>query len=91
MENGRMMFLHSIIIGLVLYFIMTLVLRQTPVVAEKPQHIACCVCIDLHDFIWSRFTNGYKQESILIIIYNKYFYKSTYSIFFNTFYKSILS
>ena len=35
MENGRMMFLHSIIIGLVLYFIMTLVLRQTPVVAEN--------------------------------------------------------
>jgi hypothetical protein len=35
MENGRMMFLHSIVIGLFLYFFMIYILRQTPVVAEN--------------------------------------------------------
>ena len=35
MENGRMMFLHSVIIGLILYFFMIFVLGQKPVVAEN--------------------------------------------------------
>ena len=35
MEAGRMMVLHSVIIGIVLYFIMTFVLGQKQVVAEN--------------------------------------------------------
>ena len=34
-ESGRMMILHSVIIGLVLYFVMTLVLGQNQSVAEN--------------------------------------------------------
>jgi hypothetical protein len=35
MESGLMMLLHSVIIGIVLYFVMTLVLKQSQVVAEN--------------------------------------------------------
>ena len=35
METGRMMFLHALIIGIVLYLIMTYVLGQKPIVAEN--------------------------------------------------------
>jgi hypothetical protein len=35
MENGRMMFLHSIIIGILLYFFMIFILGQKQVVAEN--------------------------------------------------------
>ena len=35
MENGIMMLLHSIIIGILLYFFMTFMLKQTAVVAEN--------------------------------------------------------
>ena len=35
MEAGRMMVLHSVIIGIVLYFVMTFVLGQKQVVAEN--------------------------------------------------------
>ena len=35
MENGRMMLLHSIIIGILLYLFMTFLLGQKPVVAEN--------------------------------------------------------
>jgi len=35
MENGRMMLLHSIIIGIFLYIFMFFVLKQTQVVAEN--------------------------------------------------------
>jgi hypothetical protein len=35
MENGIMMLLHSIIIGILLYFFMTFILKQNPVVAEN--------------------------------------------------------
>lgn len=35
MESGRMMLLHSIIIGIVLYVIMIYGLKQRPVVAEN--------------------------------------------------------
>jgi len=34
-ESGRMMILHSVIIGLVLYFVMTLILGQNQSVAEN--------------------------------------------------------
>ncbi len=34
MESGKMMFLHSLIIGLVLYVIMLFGLKQRPIVAE---------------------------------------------------------
>lgn len=34
MDNGRLMLLHSIIIGIVLYVIMLYGLKQRPVVAE---------------------------------------------------------
>lgn len=35
MESGRMMFLHAVVIGVVLYVLMTVVLGQTPIVAEN--------------------------------------------------------
>jgi len=35
MENGRMMVLHSILIGVALYFGMIFGLKQNPVVAEN--------------------------------------------------------
>jgi len=35
MESGKMMFLHSLIIGLVLYIIMVFGLKQRPIVAEN--------------------------------------------------------
>jgi hypothetical protein len=35
MEDGRMMLMHSVIIGIVLYLIMFFVLGQKPVVAEN--------------------------------------------------------
>jgi hypothetical protein len=35
MESGRMMLLHSIIIGILLYFFMTFIFKQNPVVAEN--------------------------------------------------------
>jgi hypothetical protein len=35
MENGRMMLLHSVIIGILLYIFMLYVLGQKPVVAEN--------------------------------------------------------
>lgn len=35
MENGRMMVLHSAIIGIVLYFFMVFILGQRPVIAEN--------------------------------------------------------
>jgi hypothetical protein len=35
MEDGRMMFLHSAVIGVVLYLFMVFVLGQRPVVAEN--------------------------------------------------------
>jgi hypothetical protein len=35
MENGRMMLLHSIIIGIFLYIFMFFILKQTQVVAEN--------------------------------------------------------
>ena len=35
METGKTMLLHSIVIAIVLYFIMTLVLGQKPIVAEN--------------------------------------------------------
>jgi hypothetical protein len=35
MENGRMMLLHSVIIGVLLYIFMVFILGQKPVVAEN--------------------------------------------------------
>lgn len=35
MENGRMMFLHSLLIGILLYVIMTFILGQKPIIAEN--------------------------------------------------------
>ena len=35
MENGRIMLLHSTIIGILLYFFMTFIFRQNSVVAEN--------------------------------------------------------
>lgn len=35
MEDGRMMLLHSVVIGVVLYLVMVFVLGQRPVVAEN--------------------------------------------------------
>jgi len=35
MENGRMMILHSVIIGILLYLFMIYILGQTQVVAEN--------------------------------------------------------
>ena len=35
MENGRMMLLHSVIIGILLYLFMTFILGQRQIVAEN--------------------------------------------------------
>jgi hypothetical protein len=35
MESGRMMLVHSLIIGIVLYLFMIYVLKQRPIVAEN--------------------------------------------------------
>jgi ACR3 family arsenite efflux pump ArsB len=35
MESGKMMFFHSLIIGLILYVIMLFGLKQRPIVAEN--------------------------------------------------------
>lgn len=35
LENGRMMIVHSAIIGVILYFFMIYVLKQTQIVAEN--------------------------------------------------------
>ena len=35
MESGKMMFLHSLIIGVILYVIMLFGLKQRPIVAEN--------------------------------------------------------
>jgi len=35
MENGRMMVLHAVVIGVLLYLVMTFVLGQKPSVAEN--------------------------------------------------------
>ena len=35
MENGRMMLLHSVIIGILLYLFMIFILGQTQIVAEN--------------------------------------------------------
>jgi len=35
MENGRMMVLHSVIIGIILYFFMVFIIGQKPVMAEN--------------------------------------------------------
>lgn len=35
MENGRMMLMHSIIIGILLYLFMLFILGQRPIVAEN--------------------------------------------------------
>jgi len=46
MERGLTMVLHSLIIGIVLYFIMTLGLQQEAIVAENRSIlIAACVLI----------------------------------------------
>jgi len=35
MESGRMMFLHALIIGVILYLLMVYILKQKPIVAEN--------------------------------------------------------
>jgi hypothetical protein len=35
MENGRMMVVHSLLIGVLLYFFMVVVLGQKPMIAEN--------------------------------------------------------
>lgn len=35
MENGRMMLMHSVIIGILLYLFMLFILGQRPIVAEN--------------------------------------------------------
>jgi hypothetical protein len=35
MENGRMMLMHSVIIGILLYLFMIFILGQKPIVAEN--------------------------------------------------------
>ena len=35
MENGRMMFLHALIIGILLYIFMTFILGQKQIIAEN--------------------------------------------------------
>jgi len=45
MENGRMMFLHSIIIGVLLYLFMIFVLGQKQVVAENRSFVLAALIL----------------------------------------------
>ena len=45
MEHGRMMVLHSVIIGVLLYFFMTFILKQTQVVAENRSILAAALVL----------------------------------------------
>jgi hypothetical protein len=52
-ERGLTMVLHSVVIGVALYALMLLVLKQSQAVAE-PQHLHCGRGADLHDCVWAR-------------------------------------
>lgn len=45
MEDGRMMLLHSVIIGILLYVLMVFVLGQSPVVAENRSILIAAVVL----------------------------------------------
>ena len=45
MESGRMMFLHAVLIGVVLYVVMTVVLGQKPIVAENRSFLLAAVVL----------------------------------------------
>ena len=45
MENGRTMLLHSIIIGIILYFFMIFVLKQNQVIAENRSVLLAAVIL----------------------------------------------
>lgn len=45
MESGRTMFLHSLLIGIVLYFIMTLILGQKQSIAENRSILLAAVSL----------------------------------------------
>jgi hypothetical protein len=45
MENGRMMFLHSIIIGILLYLFMIFILGQKQVVAENRSFVLAALIL----------------------------------------------
>jgi hypothetical protein len=45
MELGRMMFLHAVIIGILLYLFMIYILGQTPVVAENRSILLAAVIL----------------------------------------------
>ncbi len=45
MESGRMMFLHSSIIGIILYLIMVFILGQKQVVAENRSFVLAAVVL----------------------------------------------
>jgi hypothetical protein len=45
MERGLVMVLHSAIIGLILYFIMSIVLRQNPNIAENRSILMAAVVL----------------------------------------------
>ena len=45
MESGLMMLVHSAVIGAVLYFLMTMVLKQSSVVAENRSILVAAVIL----------------------------------------------
>jgi hypothetical protein len=45
MEKGRIMLLHSLLIGVVLYLLMVFLLGQTPVVAENRSILIAAVVL----------------------------------------------
>ena len=45
MENGRMMILHSAIIGILLYFFMIYILKQKPIMAETRSILLAAVIL----------------------------------------------
>ena len=45
MEAGRMMLLHSVIIGILLYIIMIYLLKQKPIVAENRSILLAAVVL----------------------------------------------
>ena len=59
MERGLIMLLHSLIIGIVIYFIMTFGLGQQADVAENS-----IWCFNIYDIIWSWLTDTNKQINL---------------------------
>ena len=74
MENGRMMLVHSAIIGILLYVFMIYILGQKPVVAANRSILLAALILIYMILFGHRLPNWiteyYKQKSILSVLKN---------------------